>query len=197
MTGADFRDFIMARTGQTKQSNMQNQLGIADKSPKILTIDEFPIWKDKFYNFVMRLDGSLWKAVEEGYQPPLDFQQIPITAIGRMTVPQRHLLEREKKMYNHMLLSLGNRLQHDFKQFKTSKSLWDAMKEKYDEYNASVAKAKGVLIQVDEEVDWSKMSTGCEASCSKTTLEQSSTEHESESDDSSASAESNEESVQV
>ena len=73
MAGADLREYIRTMTGQNMKSNMQNQLGIADKPPKILTIDEFPIWKDKFYNFVMRLDGSLWKAVEEGYQPPLDF----------------------------------------------------------------------------------------------------------------------------
>jgi len=81
MAGVDFREYIVARTGQSKQSNMQNQLGIDNKPPKLLTIDEFPIWKDKFYNYVMRRDGSLWNAVEEGYQPPLDEHQITITAI--------------------------------------------------------------------------------------------------------------------
>ena len=101
MAGADFRSYIAEKTGQTKQSNMQNQLGIANKPPKLLTID------------------------------------------------------------------------------------------------ASVARPNEVTVQVDEGVNWTKMSNDCEASCSKATTGQSNSEHESESEDSSDSAESNEDSVQV
>ena len=66
----------------------------------------------------MRLDASLWIAIEEEYQAPLDERQITITAIGKMSIPQRQLFEREKKMYNQLFQGMGNDIQHQLSNLK-------------------------------------------------------------------------------
>ena len=135
MSEADYRAFVAERSGLTKSinkaMNLDNQLGTANKPPKLLSMEDYPIWKDRFYNYILGLDATLWIAIEEEYEVPRDEQQFAITAIGKMSLPQRELFEREKKMLNQIFQGMGNDIQHQFKQFKTARSIWLAMKEMF------------------------------------------------------------------
>ena len=135
MVEADFRTYVAEKTGLTKAINkainLDNQLGTANKPPKLLTMEDYPVWKDRFYNYIMGLDATLWIVIEEEYQAPLDERQITITAIGKTSIPQRQLFEREKKTYNQLYQGMGNEIQHQFKQFKTSRSMWIALKDRF------------------------------------------------------------------
>ena len=79
MAGVDFRAYIVEKTELTKQLNLDNQLGTVNKPPKLLAMEEYPTWKDRFSNYVFG-DASLWIAVEEEYEIPVDENNIKITA---------------------------------------------------------------------------------------------------------------------
>ena len=84
MAGVDLRAYIAEKTGLTKQLNLDNQLGTTNKPPKLLAMDEYPTWKDRFFNYVIGYDVSLWIAVEEEYEIPIDENNMKITAISKM-----------------------------------------------------------------------------------------------------------------
>ena len=151
---------------------MAKQLKTVSKPPKLMYLDDYPRWKTRFYNYVIGYDALLWIAIEEDFELPTDENGEIVKVIGKMTKSQRDYFEREKKMFNPLLQGIGNEVQHQFRQFKTSKCLWDAMKQKYDDDNASVAKGKDVIIHENEGVDWSKTSNDWEASCSRATTRQ-------------------------
>ena len=120
---------MFEKTSLTKQLNLDNQLGTANKPPKLLAMDEYPTWKDRFFNYVIGYDASLWIAVEEEYKIPMDENNVRIRTISKMSKVQRDLFEREKKMFNQLLQGIDNEIQHQFKQFKTTKSLWYALRD--------------------------------------------------------------------
>ena len=84
MACLDFRAYIAEKTSLTKQLNLDNQLGTTNKPPKLLAIDEYPTWKDRFFNYEIGYDASLWITVEEEYEIPLDENNVKITAINKM-----------------------------------------------------------------------------------------------------------------
>ena len=75
-TQADYRAYVAERSGLTKAlnkaMNLDNQLGTANKPPKLLSMEDYPMWKDRFYNYILGLDASLWIAIEEEYRVPND-----------------------------------------------------------------------------------------------------------------------------
>ena len=92
---------------------------------------EYPTWKDRFFNYVIGYEASLWIAIEDEYEVPLDENGVQVTSISKMSKAQRDVFEREKKMFNQLLQGIGNEIQHQFKQFKTAKSLWYALHDRF------------------------------------------------------------------
>ena len=62
-----------------------------------------------------------------------------------MSIPQRELFEREKKMYNQLYQGMGNEIQHQFKQFRTSRSMWIALKERFFGNSEMIAGKQSLL----------------------------------------------------
>ena len=106
MSEAEYRALVSETKGLSKALNMQmnldNQLGTMNKPPKLLSMEEYPMWKDRFYNYILGLDSSLRIAIEEEYRVPNDEQSFPILTIGKLNAAQRILFEREKKMLNQI-----------------------------------------------------------------------------------------------
>ena len=105
MSGFDMRAYIAERMSLTKQLNTAN------KPPKLPGLDEYPIWKGRFYKYVIGYDASLWIAIEEGYEAPTDEYGVTLNLISKMTKLQRDRFEREKKMFNLLLQGIGNEVQ--------------------------------------------------------------------------------------
>ena len=158
MSEAEYRALVSETKGLSKALNMQmnldNQLGTMNKPPKLLNMEDYPMWKDRFYNYILGSDATLWISIEEEYAEPMDEQSIPILTIGKLDIAQRVLFDREKKMLNQIYQGLGNDLQHQLKQFKTSKSLWYAMKERFMG-NSEMVDGKKTMLRKEFEIFFS------------------------------------------
>ena len=163
MSEAEYRALVSETKGLSKalnkQMNLDNQLGTANKPPKLLSLEDYPMWKDRFYNYILGLDASLWIAIEDGYEVPNDEHSVPVLTIGKLTAAQRVLFEREKKMLNQIYQGLGNDIQHQLKQFKTAKSLWLAMKERFMG-NSEMFVGKQSLLKKEFEIFYSYKGEG-------------------------------------
>ena len=91
MSEAEYRALVSETKGLSKalnkQMNLDNQLGTANKPPKLLSLEDYPMWKDRFYNYILALDASLWIAIEDGYEVPNDEHSVPVLTIGKLTAP--------------------------------------------------------------------------------------------------------------
>ena len=114
-----------------KMMMLENESGSGTKVPKLTDLDDYPHWKGRFEIFLNGVDTSYWMAIENGYQRPAGTDGAPVTP-DRMVDDQRRLFDAEKKAYAHLSQAIPRDLFHQFRQFTTSKQLWDALESRYE-----------------------------------------------------------------
>ncbi|KAI3725292.1 hypothetical protein L1987_65075 [Smallanthus sonchifolius] len=127
----------------TNLFNYDNEIGTSQKPPKLLSLADYPNWKDHFDQFVS------WIPILEGYTHPTyswmgkDDVSKPVSAL---TTEEKQLFDREKKAMASISMSLPKEIYHSFKQFKSSQQLWEAL-EKRCEGSLDVMKSRKDLLK--------------------------------------------------
>ncbi|KAM0049959.1 hypothetical protein Hdeb2414_s0008g00292031 [Helianthus debilis subsp. tardiflorus] len=111
--------------------NMENETGTLQKPPKLMGIEEYYAWKDRFENWVQANHLRSWECIEKKYVKPRTDLQV-IKNIFEMTDKERDMYKAEKMMISLLQQAIKEDifilLQHD----GTSRSIWDALKIKFE-----------------------------------------------------------------
>ncbi|KAI3724984.1 hypothetical protein L1987_64754 [Smallanthus sonchifolius] len=115
---------------------IDNEAGNANKAPKLMTMDEYHHWKNRFEIHINGVDTNLWMMLKNGYQKVLSEDGTPVLP-SLLSEQQRKGYDLEKKAYAILSQAISREIFHQFRQFTSSKSLWDALEQRH-EGNASL-----------------------------------------------------------
>ncbi|KAJ0715221.1 putative transcription factor interactor and regulator CCHC(Zn) family [Helianthus annuus] len=125
--------------------NLENETGTTQKPPKLMSIEEYYGWKDRFENWVQANHLRSWECILEKYTLPRTELQV-IKQISEFSEQERAMYRAEKMMISLLQQAIKEDtfilLQHD----KTAKSIWDALKVKF-EGSESMIKSKKALLK--------------------------------------------------
>ncbi|KAJ0507708.1 hypothetical protein HanIR_Chr11g0509181 [Helianthus annuus] len=125
--------------------NLENETGTTQKPPKLMSIEEYYGWKDRFENWVQANHLRSWECILEKYTLPRTELQV-IKQISEFLEQERAMYRAEKMMISLLQQAIKEDifilLQHD----KTAKSIWDALKVKF-EGSESMIKSKKALLK--------------------------------------------------
>ncbi|KAJ0820318.1 putative transcription factor interactor and regulator CCHC(Zn) family [Helianthus annuus] len=125
--------------------NLENETGITQKPPKLMSIEEYYGWKDRFENWVQANHLRSWECILKKYVLPRTDLQV-LKELSEFTDQERVMYKAEKMMISLLQQAIKEDifilLQHD----KTAKSIWDALKVKF-EGSENMIKSKKALLK--------------------------------------------------
>ncbi|KAJ0752911.1 putative transcription factor interactor and regulator CCHC(Zn) family [Helianthus annuus] len=125
--------------------NLENETGTTQKPPKLMSIEEYYGWKDRFENWVQANHLRSWECILKKYVLPRTELQV-IKQLSEFTDQERVMYKAEKMMISLLQQAIKEDifilLQHD----KTAKSIWDALKVKF-EGSENMIKSKKALLK--------------------------------------------------
>ena len=77
--------------------SLENELGTMQKPPKLMSLDEYSGWSERFKNWVQANHLESWIKIEREYVPPVDWLNIKKT-IASLTDAEQVEFKAEKKM---------------------------------------------------------------------------------------------------
>ncbi|KAJ0569851.1 putative transcription factor interactor and regulator CCHC(Zn) family [Helianthus annuus] len=123
--------------------NLENETGTTQKPPRLMSIEEYYGWKDRFENWVQANHLRSWECILKKYSLPRTDLQV-LKEISEFTDQERAMYRAEKMMISLLQQAIKEDifilLQHD----KTAKSIWDALKVKF-EGSENMIKSKKAL----------------------------------------------------
>ncbi|KAF5755983.1 hypothetical protein HanXRQr2_Chr17g0809201 [Helianthus annuus] len=125
--------------------NLENEIGTTQKPPKLMSIEEYYGWKDRFENWVQANHLRSWECILKKYVLPRTDLQV-LKELSEFTDQERVMYKAEKMMISLLQQAIKEDifilLQHD----KTAKSIWDALKVKF-EGSENMIKSKKALLK--------------------------------------------------
>ncbi|KAM0009599.1 hypothetical protein Hdeb2414_s0087g00785701 [Helianthus debilis subsp. tardiflorus] len=125
--------------------NLENETGTLQKPLKLMSIEEYYGWKDRFENWVQANHLRSWECILKKYVLPRTDLQV-IKELSEFTDQEREMYKAEKMMISLLQQAIKEDifilLQHD----KTSKSIWDALRVKF-EGSENMIKSKKALLK--------------------------------------------------
>ncbi|KAJ0930972.1 putative transcription factor interactor and regulator CCHC(Zn) family [Helianthus annuus] len=125
--------------------NLENETGTTQKPPRLMSIEEYYGWKDRFENWVQANHLRSWECILKKYTLPRTDLQV-IKEISEFTDQERAMYRAEKMMISLLQQAIKEDifilLQHD----KTAKSIWDALRVKF-EGSENMIKSKKALLK--------------------------------------------------
>ncbi|KAJ0804834.1 hypothetical protein HanPI659440_Chr02g0042621 [Helianthus annuus] len=124
--------------------NMENETGTLQKPPKLMGIEEYYGWKDRFENWVQANHLRSWECIEKKYvKSRMDLGVIK--AIFELTDKERDMYKAEKMMISLLQQAVKEDifilLQHD----NTSRSIWEALRIKFEGSEKMIRSKKSLL----------------------------------------------------
>ncbi|KAJ0524353.1 putative transcription factor interactor and regulator CCHC(Zn) family [Helianthus annuus] len=125
--------------------SLENETGTTQKPTKLMSIEEYYGWKDRFENWVQANHLRSWECILKKYVlPPTDLQVIK--DLSEFNDQERVMYKAEKIMISLLQQAIKEDifilLQHN----KTAKSIWDALKVKF-EGSENMLKSKKALLK--------------------------------------------------
>ncbi|KAM0062167.1 hypothetical protein Hdeb2414_s0004g00144881 [Helianthus debilis subsp. tardiflorus] len=125
--------------------NLENETGTTQKPPKLMSIEEYYGWKDRFENWVQANHLRSWECILKKYVLPRTDLQV-LKEISEFMEQEQNMYKAEKMMISLLQQAIKEDifilLQHD----KTSKSIWDALRVKF-EGSENMIKSKKALLK--------------------------------------------------
>ncbi|KAJ0588791.1 putative transcription factor interactor and regulator CCHC(Zn) family [Helianthus annuus] len=125
--------------------NLENETGTLQKPPKLMSLEEYYGWKDRFENWVQANHLRSWECILKKYVLPRTDLQVEKT-ISELSDTECDIYKAEKMMISLFQQAIKEDifvlLQHD----KTSKSIWDALRIKF-EGSENMIKSKKALLK--------------------------------------------------
>ncbi|KAJ0541141.1 putative RNA-directed DNA polymerase [Helianthus annuus] len=127
---------------------MEHEVGTTNKPPKMMKVENYLTWKDRFQSFIEYQDTRMWICIEDGYvNPTHNFEGRPRrTEYVNMQDNDKKMYEAEKRALAAIKMSLPDSIKHTFKKYTNSKDMWDALEKRYAG-NADVKKNKIDLLK--------------------------------------------------
>ncbi|KAJ0613911.1 putative transcription factor interactor and regulator CCHC(Zn) family [Helianthus annuus] len=125
--------------------NMENETRTLQKPPKLMGIEEYYGWKDRFENWIQANHLRSWECIEKKYVKPRTDLQV-IKTISELNDKERDMYKAEKMVITLLQQAIKEDifilLQHD----GTSRSIWDALKTKF-EGSEKMIRSKNALLK--------------------------------------------------
>ncbi|KAM0070478.1 hypothetical protein Hdeb2414_s0001g00013581 [Helianthus debilis subsp. tardiflorus] len=130
--------------------NLENETGTLQKPPKLIGIEEYHGWKNRFENWVQANNLRPWESIETKYVRPLSALRVD-KIISEFTEQERDSYKEEKMMISLLQQAVKEDifilLQHDGSAF----SIWEALKNKF-EGSTEMLKSKASLLKKEFEL---------------------------------------------
>ncbi|KAJ0853204.1 putative transcription factor interactor and regulator CCHC(Zn) family [Helianthus annuus] len=124
--------------------SIENETGTTQKPPKLMSIEEYYGWKDRFENWVQANHLRSWECILKKYVLPETELHVK-KEISEFTDQERAMYKAEKMMISLLQQAIKEDifilLQHD----KTAKSIWDALKVKFEGSENLIKNKKALL----------------------------------------------------
>ncbi|XP_021979078.1 myb-like protein V [Helianthus annuus] len=158
MENQDFYNFFAGNGMTTAQNpanivqnvNMENELGIKQKPPKLMNLDEYAGWSGRFKNWVQANHFECWMKIEKKYVPPIDVLGLE-KGIGSLTQTEQDDFKAEKKMKSILQQAIKEDilvlLQHE----DNAQSMWHSLQLKF-QGSMSMIKSKKALIKKEFDI---------------------------------------------
>lgn len=127
----------------------QSESGSSNTAPKLLSMEEYSNWKDRFKIWINGQDTRMWQMIVNGYTPPRNTEEGDRRVeIEEMDETARKSYDLEAKAYAYLCQALTQDVYHQFKLNRSSKALWDALASN-TEGSASYRAKKGKSLKTE------------------------------------------------
>ncbi|XP_076893020.1 uncharacterized protein LOC143544928 [Bidens hawaiensis] len=125
-------------------------MGTANKPPKLLRMEDYPSWADKFETYVQALNYETWTAVEEEYIIPKN-ENGESYRLSQIAYADKPLFLKEKKMLNIFQQAIKAKIFQLFQYTGSCYSIWHALLIT-DRGNPDMRKSKIALLKKEFDI---------------------------------------------
>ncbi|KAJ0599090.1 putative transcription factor interactor and regulator CCHC(Zn) family [Helianthus annuus] len=124
--------------------NMENETETLQKPPKLMGIEEYYGWKDRFENWVQANHLRSWECIEKKYVRPRT--DLGVTkAISELNDKERDMYKAEKMMISLLQQAVKEDIFILLQRDNTARSIWDALKVKFEGSKKMIKSKKALL----------------------------------------------------
>ncbi|XP_076909633.1 uncharacterized protein LOC143566981 [Bidens hawaiensis] len=142
--------FVSQHSALLQNINLKNEMGTSNKPPKLLRMEDYPSWNDKFETYVQALNYETWTAVEEEYIIPKD-ENGSNYRLSQIADNDKNQFLREKKMLNLFQQAIKAEIFQLLKHNGSCYSIWQALLNK-DRGNPDMRKSKMALLKKELDI---------------------------------------------
>ncbi|KAJ0604247.1 putative transcription factor interactor and regulator CCHC(Zn) family [Helianthus annuus] len=106
----------------------ESEIGSLNRPPKLMHLNEYPGWVDRFYTYVLGQNTELWLRFTTDFDQAIEVAASTAATFAELPEDQKKIYDLEKKEYAILTQALSKDIYHQFVSFKTTKKLWDALK---------------------------------------------------------------------
>ncbi|KAJ0842718.1 hypothetical protein HanRHA438_Chr15g0683641 [Helianthus annuus] len=106
----------------------ESETGSLNQPPKLMHLNEYPGWVDRFRTYVLGQNTELWIRFTTDFDQAIEVAASSTATFADLPEDQKKTYDLEKKAYAILTQALSKDIYHQFVSFKTTKKLWDALK---------------------------------------------------------------------
>ncbi|KAJ0522767.1 putative transcription factor interactor and regulator CCHC(Zn) family [Helianthus annuus] len=106
----------------------ESETGSLNRPPKLMHLNEYPGWVDRFHTYVLGQNTELWIRFTTDFDQAIEVAASSAATFADLPEDQKKTYDLEKKAYAILTKALSKDIYHQFVSFKTTKKLWDALK---------------------------------------------------------------------
>ncbi|KAJ0815958.1 putative transcription factor interactor and regulator CCHC(Zn) family [Helianthus annuus] len=106
----------------------ESETGSLNRPPKLMHLNEYPGWVDRFRTYVLGQNTELWIRFTTDFDQAIEVAASSTATFADLPEDQKKTYDLEKKAYAILTQALSKDIYHQFVSFKTTKKLWDALK---------------------------------------------------------------------
>ncbi|KAJ0682366.1 hypothetical protein HanPI659440_Chr16g0646561 [Helianthus annuus] len=106
----------------------ESETGSLNRPPKLMHLNEYPGWVDRFRTYVLGQNTELWIRFTTDFDQAIEVAASDTATFADLPEDQKKTYDLEKKAYAILTQALSKDIYHQFVSFKTTKNLWDGLK---------------------------------------------------------------------
>ncbi|KAF5808430.1 putative transcription factor interactor and regulator CCHC(Zn) family [Helianthus annuus] len=106
----------------------ESETGSLNRPPKLMHLNEYPGWADRFRTYVLGQNTELWIRFTTDFDQAIEVAASTTASFADLPEDQKKIYDLEKKAYAILTQALSKDIYHQFVSFKTTKKLWDGLK---------------------------------------------------------------------
>ncbi|KAJ0589131.1 hypothetical protein HanRHA438_Chr04g0178681 [Helianthus annuus] len=114
----------------TQQAMLENETGTMQKPPKLMNIEEYKGWEERFENWVQANYLDAWECIETKYVRPTNDDEEEI-AIKDLSADEKKKYKNEKMMFNLLQQAVKEDIMVLLQHTGSAYSIWKALRSKF------------------------------------------------------------------